>query len=190
MVFLSNYTRLLEGDFDIQYGRYGIVATKEKRAAYLSDDQVYYQLEADNVEAEDVLRTLLEQEDLPEDLRVFIDRRTRDIVGEEIEMFADADSLSAFCDDRDFAKHYGIENPVGVTLKVVGTFSTQKDFDASFEEDAQGRTAYGFWDMEKDRISCSFVYGHPIQTKMCFGDFGTSELRKGSLFLKMKVLER
>lgn len=128
---------------------------------------------------------ILASSNLPDDTKEYFEKRTAPLIGSEIVLYSEKEAPGNFCKEKKFAKYYGIENPAPYRLRVVGEYVSEADFDASFEPGES--FLYGLFDIRRAEISPSYIYGSPVQTKMCFGDFAASLIRSGSRFVKMKM---
>lgn len=108
------------------------------------------------------------------------------IIGKTIKCFTEKDKNNVFFNDDRFCGVYGVKEPIKVKLTVIDTFNDGMVFENSFEKD-NDMVVYGIWEKEKNIIDVSFIFKHPLQTKVCSFDFFKYEIEKGSLFLKLKV---
>lgn len=174
------------GGFTILHHQGHIILTQAKSYKYLLENEVLFQCDMGKAfQQRNVFQALGGMDNLPKEFAEYIANRSRDLRGESLHLFADPNRPMNFCKNKEFASHYGISNPTEMRLTVIETFSNESDFDKSFTN--SGDEAFGFWDVEKDLISSSYIWAHPSQTKLCFSDFGRSDLLIGSLFLKFKV---
>lgn len=163
-----------------------IIITQAENYNYLLEGEVLFQGDmGKSFLQRDLFKALSGVDGLPSELAEYIASRSRDLNGEVLRLFADAEHPTHFCRNEKFASHYGISNPTAVKLTIIETFSSMIDFDKSFS--GSGDEAFGFWDVEKNTVSSSYIWVHPKQTKLCFPDFGRHGLSIGSLFLKFKI---
>lgn len=163
-----------------------IVSTEKHIYSYLSSEDLFYRCSAEEkITPKNLFNCLKKQQNLPDALTKFIEDRTRSLIGTSIDVFVEQKPPHTMvCKENKFASFYGIKEPIPAKITVVEVFDNFKDFDASeFIENY----LYGFWDIEKDEISTSFIYSHQSQVKICFPDFAKHHIEQGSLFLKFKI---
>ncbi len=187
MIFLDKYKKLIDSTYTIFYNDNDVIVAEGTFSYYLKDDEITYSTTLDTSSSKNIINTLVKKDDIPKKLKKFLKERTSNIIGRQINLVSDKNNSSRFCQNKEFAIHYGIQSPINVTLTILDTFDNKTDFDNSFSKNEVNKTAFGLWDIEQNKIVNSFIFSHPIQTKLCFGDFGTSELNKGSLFIKMEI---
>jgi hypothetical protein len=171
--------------FNILYHDGHIIVTQANSYKYLIENEIIFQHRGDKFQKNNLLKVLLLLDNLPKELFQAISDRTGTLLGVELFLYTDVKKPMHFCKDKDFAIHYGINDPILVKLTISDTFDNEKDFDKSFTNNND--EAFGFWDMKKNEISPSYVWCHPSQTKICFSDFAKYDISIGSLFLKLKI---
>ena len=190
MISVVQHEAIRAGGFTFLHKGDQVVVTREEHPRYLFDGQIIFERRFGEAFAlKEALRVLSAAGDLPPDLGECVALRVRELKGETLKLITSADSPTVFCDSERFAPYYGIKDPCPATLVITDTFDTSKAFDASFFQ--SGDEAFGFWDIETNEISASFMYGNPVQVKMCFSDYAEKRIAQGSLFLKLRIsLER
>jgi len=191
-MFLSNFKKLFfSKEFGIIYSdnMIYIIPSFPFGTDYFKTEEVIYECQREETDTKDILTFLSLKKDLPEKISSFIQDRF-DIVGRSYKMYSgdnpDNKNNAYFRAPKKLLKSissmYGIDNPQKIKLTIVDTFDNKDDFDSSKEEGF----VYSLWEIEDNNVSSSFTFNHPLLTKVCFPDFGSSELNKGSLFVKMK----
>jgi hypothetical protein len=186
MLNTFNYQKITINKYIVLEFKGHIIVTEADNVNYLFKSQILFECKADeSFQKNHIFKILSKHDELPSDFLEAISTRSRDLKGEFIELFISESNPYNFCPDKKFAIHYGIKDPIPVKLTIIETFDNENDFDKSFTN--YGTEAFGFWNMETDKISSSFVWTHPMQTKMCFSDYAHHDISKGSLFLKFKI---
>lgn len=186
-MYIDNFKKIIDSYFVFFQKNKRIIVAKKGRPLYYLNDEHDILLDCDidaAIKGKDLFNHLLDGGIKNEELALFVARRARKLIGEEIITYGDKGKYTTFCNNPEFASMYGIENPEKVKLTVLETFDSNKLFNMSRPEQ---NIVFGFWDIDKDKINTSFIYKSPIQTQVCFADFGENELLRGSLFLKMSV---
>lgn len=186
LINTSNYQSVQVLDFFFLQLDGHVIITKDISHNYLFEKEVLFQCYlGKELKQKDLFKALAAKSDLPKELLQLSIDRSRDLVGETMLLFTDQEKSIRFCDNEKWASFCGIENPCQKKLTVVEIFDNNNDFTNAFTDNSD--EAFGFWDVLKNEISSTFIWGHPLQTQICFGDFAKHHLKFGSLFLKMKI---
>ena len=188
-MYVKDYDKIIDSDYVILRNKKHIVIVKKNSCdyGYVSDNNIKYEIEIDySFDNKDIIQILSKQENIiNEKLNKFIKDRSIDLVGVTFKLITDKKEKSTFCDKGalKFADMYGIETPIEV--EVIETFKTEDSFDECKSED---NIIFGIWLIEDNEIDTTFMWKSTVQVQMCSPDFFNSDINKGSLFVKMKVI--
>lgn len=190
-MYIKDYDKVIDNDYVIFRNKKHIVVVEKDSYdyGYVSDSNIKYEIEIDySFDNKDIIKILSKQKNIiNEKLNKFIKDRSLDLVGFKFNSITDKKRKSTFCDKGalKFADMYGIETPIEVEVEVLETFKTEDSFDECKSED---NIIFGIWLIEDNEIDTTFMWKSTVQVKMCSPDFFDSDINKGSLFVKMRVI--
>jgi hypothetical protein len=168
-----------------------IIDSKDIPYNYISTNNIKYEIELGyKFDNKQIIKILNEQTNIinPE-LLDFLKKRNKNLIGYKFNVITDNKDHSSFCsiNMKKFADMYGIKEPVETTIEVIEIFNSEKEFDKCDEDN--DNIIYGIWLIDENNIDTTFMWKTPMQVKICSADFFDNKIDKGSLFLKMKIIE-
>jgi hypothetical protein len=192
-MFLDKFKMVIRDKYYIYYSKEKneiLITEEEVNYNFISDSKIRYNLELKDkkIKIKDIFKILNKDEKIiNEELKNWIKERNRNIIGYKFKSVTDK-KQNNFCNNLKFSEMYGLENAYKVELEVLQTYDNTKKFEKSFEKNKD--IVYGIWDIEKNEINTSYIWKSPIQTQMCSPDFFDLDLKRGSLFVKIKVIKK